>query len=591
MRARHVNDASARSWPVVFRRGFRLLAAGAILVVLTIGWFPNAGTRPVQAASRQPVRGQHGMVSTSEPFASEVGVEILKRGGNAVDAAVAVAFALAVTHPAAGNLGGGGFMMIRLADGKYECIDYRETAPQAASRDMYLDANGKVTDRSLKGYAASGVPGTVAGLALAHKKFGKLPWSAVIEPARRLAQNGFPVSYSLARSFKSERLLLGAFDESRRIFLRDGKFFEEGERFRQPELAATLARIQRFGAQDFYRGRTARLIAREMSEHGGTITLEDLKAYRPVERDPLHGTYRGYEIVTMPPPSSGGIALIEMLNMIESYDLAKMGNDSSEKYHFLIESMRRAFADRAQFLGDPGFVRIPVKGLVAKSYAKELVSTIDAEKATASSAVRNASPLGFESEETTHFSIVDAEGNAVSNTYTLNGGYGSGVTVEGAGFLLNNEMDDFAAKVGVPNAYGLIQGEGNSVQPGKRPLSSMTPTFVLKDGKLLLVVGSPGGPTIINTVLQVIVNVIDHRMNVQQAIDAPRLHHQWLPDVVRWEPFGISSDTMRALASRGYSFAEKPGNIGDAQAIMIDPGTGVRLGAADSRASGKSVGY
>jgi gamma-glutamyltranspeptidase/glutathione hydrolase len=542
--------------------------------------------------ARQPVRARRAMVASSSSFASQVGVKILQEGGNAVDAAVAVGLALAVTFPVAGNIGGGGFMLIRMADGRTTAIDYRETAPARASRDMYLDANGNpIPEKSTLGYAAVGVPGTVAGFDLALRKYGRLKWAQVVAPARRLAQEGFPVSYAFSRGLRmAERL--DRFPDSRRIFRRDGNYYAEGEVFRQPELAATLARLEKRGPREFYEGETARRIAAAMAANGGVITLEDLKNYRPVEREPLRGTYRGYEIITFPPPSSGGIVLLNVLNQLEGDNLAALGASSSEASHLLIEAMRRAFADRATLMGDPDFVKVPVAELISKDYARTRRATIDPQRATPSTDIRPGldAPVS-EAAETTHFTVVDAEGNIVTNTYTLNGPYGSGVTVPGTGILLNNEMDDFAVKPGAPNYYQLVQGEANCIAPGKRPLSSMTPTIVLKEGRPWFAIGSPGGPTIISTVLQVVINIIDHKMNLQQAIDAPRLHHQWLPDVVMWEPYGMTADTRRALEAKGHRLDIVPRYNGDAEGIMIDE-TGIRLGASDPRnPDALAVGY
>ena len=559
---------------------FSLIAALAIL-----GWAQQSSEpkRPKEIGYQLPAHGKHGMIASSSGIATSAGLDVLKHGGNAVDAAVAVALALAVTHPSAGNLGGGGFMLIRMADGRAAAIDYRETAPRKASHDMYLGQDGKLLPQlSTEGYLASGVPGTVSGLSLALSKFGRISWADAIEPARKLASDGFPVSYSLAAGLRGSHAV-GAFPEGKRIFQRDGKFYQEGEILRQPELAATLQRLQSQGPREFYEGRTAQLIAADMREHGGLITTEDLKNYRAVSREPLKNSYRGYELLSMPPPSSGGIALFEMLNMLEGFPMASMGFDSSEKDHVMIEAMRRAFADRAEFLGDTDFVRVPVSGLISKQYAAELVKTIDPARATPSTAIGHGQPIRDEPPQTTHFTVVDADGNVVVNTYTLNGSFGSGVVVRGAGFYLNNEMDDFAAKPGVPNMYGLIQGEANSVAPDKRPLSAMTPTLVLKDGKLILAVGSPGGPTIINTVLQVILNVLEYRMNIQQAVNAPRLHHQWKPDVVAFEPFGISEDVRKALEKMGHQFADRAEYMGDAEAVTIDQENGMRWGASDPR--------
>jgi gamma-glutamyltranspeptidase/glutathione hydrolase len=551
----------------------------------------------VLAASREPVRAKRGIVASTNEVASRTGVEIMKRGGNAVDAAIAVAFALAVTHPAAGNLGGGGFMMIRLKNGNTTAIDYREMAPAAAHRDVYLDKNGNLIEGeggSLVGYRAAGVPGTIRGMELALKKYGsgKLTWAQLVEPAQQLAANGFEVTHSLARSLRGNDEYLSQFPETKRIYLKGGRFYNEGELFRQPELAATFTRLQRSGPNEFYQGETARLIVADMKRHNGLMTTEDLRGYVAKERTPLRGSYRGYEVISMPPPSSGGAVLIEMLNILEGYDLPKADAGSSDRYHLMAEAMRRAFADRAEYLGDSDFVKVPIAGLTDKAYAAHLRSTINADRASTSAEVRAGRPAGYESDETTHFTVVDAEGNVVANTYTLNNSYGSAAVAKGTGIILNDEMDDFAAKPGTPNMYGLIQGERNAVAPRKRPLSAMTPTIVLrKDGSFWFTVGSPGGPTIINTVLCVISNVIDYGMNIQQAIDAPRIHHQWLPDEVVWEPYGLSGDTQRALTSRGHILA-KPRYLGDAEGIMIEEKTGVRLGATDPRRSdGMAVGY
>ncbi|HEY6215912.1 MAG TPA: gamma-glutamyltransferase [Pyrinomonadaceae bacterium] len=565
-------------------------------IVLLLVWvltFVNVS----HAAPREPVRARHGMVASTNEVASRVGVQIMKRGGNAVDAAIAVAFALAVTHPAAGNLGGGGFMMIRLKDGRSTAIDYREMAPAAAHRNVYLDKNGNLIEGeggSLVGYRAAGVPGTVRGMELALKKYGsgKLTWSQLLEPARLLAANGFTVTYELARSLKGSDDYLSKYAETKRIYLRGGNFYKEGEVFRQPELAATFARLQRSGPNEFYEGETARLIVADMKRHNGLMTMEDLRGYVAKERTPLRGTYRGHEIISMPPPSSGGAVLIEMLNILEGYDLQKTDANSSDRYHLMAEAMRRAFADRAEYMGDSDFVKVPVAGLIDKSYAATLRATIKTDRASTSAEVRAGRPAGYESEETTHFTVVDADGNAVANTYTLNNSYGSAAVAKGTGMLLNDEMDDFAAKPGTPNLYGLIQGERNAVAPRKRPLSAMTPTIVLrKDGSLWFTVGSPGGPTIINTVLCIITDAIDYNMNIQQAIDAPRIHHQWLPDELVGEPFGLSGDTQRALTARGHTLA-KLRYLGDAEGIMIEEKTGMRLGATDPRRSdGQAVGY
>src|SRR5919107_155556 len=576
----------------------KLLLVSLLVVLPASPFFDGARAGVVaRAASRQPVRAPHGMVASTDRTASQVGVDVLRRGGNAVDAAIAVAFALAVVYPAAGNLGGGGFMMIRLKDGRTTAIDYREMAPAAAHRDVYLDKNGNLIEGeggSLVGYRAAGVPGTVRGMELALKKYGsgKLTWSQLVEPARQLAGRGFVVTHELARSLYANREYLEKYAETKRIYLKGGKFYQEGELFQQPELAATFARLQRFGPNEFYDGETARMIVADIKRNNGLMTIDDLHGYVAKERTPVRGNYRGYEIISMPPPSSGGAVLIQMLNILEGFDLQKLEASSSDRYHLMAEAMRRAFADRAEYMGDSDFVKVPIPGLIDKAYAATLRATINTERASTSTEVRAGRPAGYESDETTHFTVVDADGNAVSNTYTLNNSYGSAAVAKGTGILLNDEMDDFAAKPGTPNLYGLIQGERNAVAPRKRPLSAMTPTIVLrKDGSLWFAVGSPGGPTIINTVLQVITNIIDFDMNIQQAIDAPRIHHQWLPDEITYEPFGLSADTFRALEQKGHRLVAKPRYMGDAQGIMIEEDTGVRLGASDPRNYGEPVGY
>lgn len=568
-----------------------------LLVVLTAA---PASTQALPTSMHKSAQARHGMVASASGLASQVGVDIMKRGGNAVDAAVAVGFALAVIYPEAGNLGGGGFMLIRLADGSSTAIDYREVAPALASRTMYLDKSGGVIKgASLVGYGAVGVPGTVAGLALAQRRYGKLSWRQVLDPARRLAAQGFVVSPALSQSLRNAaQTPLGRFAESRRIFLRGNKPFQAGEVLRQPDLAATLDRLETNGPREFYTGRTARLLARDMAAHGGLVTLADLRRYKAVERMPLVGTYRGYGVLTMPPPSSGGVALLEMLNILERHDIGGMGYQTAATDHLLIEAMRRAFADRSAFGGDPNFVRVPVRGLTSKAYAARLDKTIRSAEATPSAKIRHGQPLAYESPETTHFSVVDTQGNAVSNTYTLNFLYGSGVTAVGTGVLLNDEMDDFASKPNTPNGFGLIQGENNAIAPRKRPLSSMTPTILTRNGKLLLVIGSPGGPTIINTVLEVIVNVIDHHMTLAQAVAAPRLHHQWLPDLIRYELGAMPPPVRAKLEAEGHRFAPEVGVFpgsptwGDAEGILVDPVTGEQTGASDPRSKdARVIGY
>jgi gamma-glutamyltranspeptidase/glutathione hydrolase len=533
----------------------------------------------------QPVRARHAMVVAREAHATSVGLDALRAGGNAVDAAVAVGFALAVTHPSAGNIGGGGFMLLRLAGGRSTFIDFRERAPLKASRNMYLDASGKATQESVTGYRASGVPGTVRGFEYASRKYGRKPWAEMLRPAVDLASRGFPLSYSQAQSLKDARSL-GLFPESKRIFQRDGKFYQAGETFAQPELARTLERIARLGASDFYEGETARLLAKDMATHGGLISLDDLKAYAVAERQPLTGSYRGYGIVTAPPPSSGGVGILQMMGVLEGTGYQKGGAGSAASVHYMAEAMRRYFADRAQRLGDADFVKVPLAGLLDPGYIAGLRRLIDPLRATPSVQVRPGA-FAHESSETTHYSIADAEGNIALVTYTLNGGYGSKVTPEGLGFLLNDEMDDFAPKPGEANMYGLVQGESNAIEAGKRPLSSMTPTIVLRQGRPYLALGSPGGPTIINTVLEVILNVLDFGMNVQDAVDWPRFHHQWLPDELQVEP-GFSPDTAALLESRGYKI-KRVNAQGEAAAILF--ANGWLEGAPDRRSEGTAEGY
>ncbi len=520
----------------------------------------------------------------------------MKRGGNAVDAAIAVGLALAVVYPEAGNLGGGGFMLIRTGKGEVHAIDYREMAPKAASRDVFVNGSGdliKGEGSSTVGYRASGVPGTLAGFEMAFKKYGsgKVTWADLVRPARMAAQNGYVLSYRLAELFKSYKDTLAKYEDSNRIFLNGGKYFEEGDTFKQPDLAATLSRVERLGAKEFYTGQTAHMIADDMKAHNGLITLEDLKNYQAKERTALRGTYRGYEVITMPPPSSGGIVMLQVLNMLEGYDVKAMKYNSASKYQLFAEAERRAFADRAEFMGDPDFAKVPVSRLIDKDYAKSRGSSISLTRASVSQQVGHGEIPGAESMDTTNFTVVDPQGTVVTNTYTLNDLYGSRVTAKGTGVLLNDEMDDFAARPGKPNMFGLIQGEKNSVQGGKRPLSSMTPTIVLKkDGSLWFALGARGGPRIISAVIQSVINVIDHGMDIQAAIDAPRVHHQWLPDELMYEPEGFSPDTLSLLAGFGHKFIDKPANVAQANGIMIDD-KGVRLGAMDSRGDGLALGF
>jgi gamma-glutamyltranspeptidase / glutathione hydrolase len=557
---------------------------------------------------RQAVRAAHGMVATDVELGSQAGAEILKRGGNAVDAGVAVAFALAVVEPAAGNIGGGGFMLVRLADGRTNFLDYREVAPGKATRNMYIGADGKLdSDASTIGYRSVAVPGTVAGLELALKTYGTLKLAEVMAPAIRLAEQGFPVSEKLARELEEEKPGLQRFPVSRRIFLKDGQMLRVGETLKQPELAATLKRIAKNGAAEFYRGETAQTLVQDMARSGGIITLDDLAHYTPKIREVLHARYESdghsWDLLTSPPPSSGGVAIIEALNMLK--DVPLKGWDDLESVHMVAETMRRIFADRAAYLADPDYSNVPVAGLTNSCYAKELAATIDPQHAASSKTVHAGSPhtcgaawadsapetlvsLG-EGPHTTHFSVVDAAGNAIASTYTLNDSYGSHVT-SSAGFLLNDEMDDFTTQPGVPNAlFGLIQSDANAIAPGHRPLSSMTPTMLLRDGKLSFVTGSPGGPTIISATLLTVINWMRLGMDAQAAINAPRFHHQWLPDQVLMEE-NFPESMEQALQARGFA-TKRRGHIGLVNAIGIDPRTGERLGAADPRDNGSAVGY
>lgn len=579
----------------------RKLLIGFVLALLLVipGW-----------ASTQPVHAPHAIVVSVHELASQAGVEIMRAGGNAVDAAVATGFALAVVHPAAGNLGGGGFMLARMADGKVHFIDFREKAPAAATANMYIDATGDVSDDAWLGYKAIGVPGSVAGLVYAETNFGKLTLAQVMAPAIKLARDGYALTWEEARDMRDDKYL-AKFPESRHIFQRDGNFYQPGEIFRQPDLARTLERIAA-DPNDFYHGAMARELAASIQKGGGLITADDLARYEVKERMPVQGSYRGYQIISAPPPSSGGTVLLEILNILEGYDLGKTGNRSAESVHLITEAFRRAFYDRAEFMGDPDFSKIPVAQLIDKRYAAAWRESIDPEHASISKDLRR--PAVFseleqyaeqhpqptaagESPHTSHYSVVDGEGNAVAVTTTLNDWFGSRVTAEGLGFLLNDEMDDFAAKPGVPNTDGLIQGMANAVGPGKRPLSSMTPTIVLKDDKPFLVLGSPGSSRIITTVANVLIGVVDYGMNLQEAVNAPRFHQQWLPDVLSVEEW-FSPDTVKSLEQMGYKIKfgtgrgdEWRGYWSDAECIAIDPKTGERLGASDGRNNGKAVGY
>ncbi|MEZ4696236.1 MAG: gamma-glutamyltransferase [Rhodothermales bacterium] len=529
---------------------------------------------------------------SSNYLASEVGREVLRDGGNAVDAAVATAFALAVTLPSAGNIGGGGFIVYHGADGTVTTFNFREKAPIAATRTMFLGMDGEIANESNhEGLLAVGVPGTVAGLALAHERLGSRKWADLVEPAVNLARKGFPSTWAMQWFLKMLAENPDRFPTTAEVFLKNGtEMYEPGELFKQPELAATLDRIRKEGRDGFYKGKTAKLIADFMRENGGLITEEDLAAYEPEELTPIHGTFRDYDVYSMPPPSSGGVALVEMLNILEAYPLKELGHNSADYLHLLTEAMRRAYADRAQFLGDPNFnPEMPVGELISKQHAAELRENISPYMASVSdSATFN---LAYESEQTTHLSVVDAEGNMVSMTYTLEYSYGSRIVVPGAGFLLNNEMGDFNPIPGRTTTTGLIGTVPNQVEPQKRMLSSMTPSIVARDGKPVLAIGSPGGRTIINTVLQVILNVVEHDMNVAEAVEAPRIHHQWLPDITSFEGYGFSKDTMRLYEQFGHRTRVR-GSQGSAMAIYNDWANGMLYGAADSRSfDSEAAGY
>ncbi len=561
-------------------RRFVSLMATVILLVSTTAYSAVI----LEGERMSPVQGREGMVVTSHFLATRSAQEVLIKGGNAIDAAVTAAFSLAVTQPRSGNIGGGGFMLIS-SEQKDEvvAIDYREKAPNKASTDMFLDKEGNA-DSQLSRYShlAAGVPGTVAGLALALQKYGTISLQEAMAPAIKLAEEGFVVTPRFADGLKEKAEMLKKWDSSAKIFYKpDGSFYEPGDIFIQKDLAATLRRISDKGEKEFYEGKTAELLVAEMAKHGGLISMEDMKNYSPTIRKPVHGTYRGYDIYSMSPPSSGGVHVVQILNILEGYPIGEYGHNSALTIHLMAEAMKRAYADRSLYLGDEDFVKVPLKGLISKDYAAKIRESISTEKATASSTIAPGKPQPYESNETTHFSIVDKFGNAVSNTYTINFSYGSGIVVEGAGFLLNNEMDDFSAKPGVPNAYGLIGGEANKVEPNKRMLSSMSPTIVKDHGKNFLVTGSPGGSRIITTTLQVIMNVIDHDLNIQSAVTAPRIHHQWLPDELRIEE-GISPDTIKILEEKGHKVVQKSA-MGAIQSVMVKDG--MMYGGADPRRS------
>jgi gamma-glutamyltranspeptidase/glutathione hydrolase len=538
------------------------------------------------AGGSQPYRARHAMVVSGETHASEIGAQVLQCGGNAMDAAVAVGFALGVTHSGMSGLGGGGFLLVRLEDGRTSFFDFRERAPGKASRDMFLQADGSRSPESVTGWRAAAVPGNVRGFELAHRTFGTRPWAELLQPAIALAAKGHPISYMRAQAFRN-RESLSRDPESRRIFQKGGAFHEPGDLLVQPELAHTLERVAKYGAKEFYEGETARRFAREMASHGGLITLEDLKAYTVSESKPLIGRYRGLDVITASGSSSGGVGLLQMLGVLEESGYEKTGAGSAAAIHFMAEAMRRWFADRSKSIGDPDFFRIPYDRLLDKQYIGGLRQSIDPDRATASRPIHAGKATAREGSDTTHFSVVDAEGNAVAVTFTLNNQFGSGVTVPGLGFILNSDMDDFAADPGKTNQYGMIQGEANAIQPGKRPVSSMTPTIVARDGKLYMALGTPGGLTIMNSVLQALVNVVDFKMNAQDAVSAPRFHHQWFPDRIFLEP-GFSPDTIALLKARGHEVEFKASN-NDMMMILSD-GDWLQAGV-DPRREGKAAGY
>ena len=572
-----------------------LLAGAASLVALPAYAQRAQQDDPIISgfARHLPVLAQHGMVASQEMLASRIGIDIMKRGGNAVDAAIATGFALAVTLPRAGNIGGGGFMLIHIAsEKKTVAIDYREMAGALATHAMFLDGDGRfIPSKSQASGLGVGVPGTVAGFALAHEKYGskKFTLAELIEPAIALARDGIVVEDDLADSLPSGMRRMGKYAPSREIFLKsDGSNYQRGDRLFQKDLARSLQLIAEQGPRAFYEGEIADKIIAAVKAEGGHLTREDFAAYRAVERDVVRGTYRGHEIVSMPPPSSGGVHLIEILNILEGFPIGDLGANSAATIHLMAEAMKLAYADRSKHLGDPDFTKIPLKGLLSKAYANELRSTISIERARPSSDILPGQPQLYESDQTTHYSVVDAQGNAVSNTYTLNFSYGLGLVAAGTGILLNNELDDFAARENAPNAFGLLGGDANAPGPRKRPLSSMSPSLVFKDGELRLVTGSPGGSRIITIVLQIIMNVIDHKMNVAEATEAPRIHHQWYPDQLRLEK-GISPDTQRLLEQLGHKLSVSA-VIGSTQ--TIERVRGQLAGASDTRQRGTGVaGY
>ena len=564
-----------------------------LLILITLLTLQSACTN-----SPQPVSSKNGMVVTASSYASKVGIEILKKGGNAIDASVAVGFAFAVTYPYAGNIGGGGFMVIHLADGKNTTIDFREKAPLSAYKDMYLNEAGEfVPELSQTGTTSAGVPGSVAGLIYALEKYGTLSLSEVIQPAIDLAKNGWKLEERDSRLFNNSIALFEKYPSTRKIFMRDSTTYKEGELFVQKDLAQTLEQIKEKGIDGFYKGNVAELLVKQVKTLGGCITLEDLEKYKPLEREPIIGNYRGYKVVSMPPPSSGGIALVELLNVLENYNLAEENWGSSEYIHYLVEAMKYVYADRTYHLGDADFYPVPKEQLISKNYAKTIFNKIDEAKniAVPSTEIKELDAVSIhESTETTHYSVYDSYGNAVSTTTTINSAFGSGIVVDGAGFLLNNEMDDFSGKPGTQNQFGLLGTEANSIQPEKRMLSSMTPTIILKDNKPFIILGSPGGSTIITVVLQVILNCIDFKMNIREAIEKPRIHHQWIPDSLYYEQNALSKDVKNELYEMGYALVDNNVDqqvLGIVEGIMIDNRNKIIFGASDPRGGGLAIGY